>query len=88
MKKLLLIFPILFGFLVNAISQTDIFAIFNSTYSGRNISINASKFIKGKHEIGGGIRFNINQLAHPDDQNKSYMKRLYEIGRASCRERV
>jgi len=61
----------------SAVAQTDVFTSFNATHAGRNISVSASKLIKGKHEIGGGLRFNLNRLAHTDDQNNVYKKRLY-----------
>lgn len=60
----------------NAICQTDIYTSFNSTYAGRNISFDMSK-TKNINEYGVGLRVNINQIAHNDDQNKIHYKRLY-----------
>lgn len=56
--------------------QIEFSGEFNSTYSGRNISFNTSQ-IKFNNECGIGLRYNINRIAHVDDQNKSYYKRLY-----------
>ena len=59
-----------------AFCQDEIAVSFNSTYAGRNISLDIAN-TKSKNEFGVGIRVNINKLAHNDDQNKSYYKRLY-----------
>lgn len=50
---------------------------FNSTMAGRSATLTFSRTINNKNEFGGGLRYNINKLAHVDDQNKSYYKRLY-----------
>jgi len=77
MKKNKLV-VILLSFCVScAFAQTDIVSAYNSTHSGRNVSLTISKILAGKHEIGGGLRFNFNKIAHPDDQNNAYKKRLY-----------
>lgn len=68
-----------FFFFLNAVicfSQSDIGFVFNSTHSGRNVALSYSKTIS-KNEFGLGLRYNINRITHSDDQNKSYMKRLY-----------
>lgn len=60
-----------------AIAQSDLFLNFNSTHSGRNLSLTWSKHFHEKNEFGLGLRYNINMLAHPDDQDYVYRKRLY-----------
>lgn len=50
---------------------------FNSTMAGRSATLTFSTTINKKHEFGGGLRYNINKLAHVDDQNKVFYKRLY-----------
>ena len=76
MKRILLIINIVFLFIVDGQTQIDIFTAFNSTFTGRSLSVSISKN-HNKHEFGGGIRFNINRLSHPDDQNNTFKKRLY-----------
>lgn len=76
MKKTLLLFTLLCLFQTMK-SQDDLSARFNSTASGRNISICYSKLIKDKNEIGGGMRININSITQHDDQSNIYHKRLY-----------
>jgi len=65
----------------NLLAQTSLQASFNSTFSGRNVSLVYSKSIKDKHELGAGIRINLynlnGHLAHTDDQNNVYKKRLH-----------
>ncbi len=75
--KYIYIFSVAIGFYINTIAQTQINTGFNSTMAGRNITIGLSKTINNKHEFGGGLRYNINKLAHNDDQNKVFYKRLY-----------
>ncbi len=58
-------------------AQDDLIFAFNSTTSGRNVAFGYSKTINGTNEIGAMLRVNINKLAHPDDQNNVYFKRLY-----------
>lgn len=55
-KVLLLIFAV--GFSISGYAQTDLFSTFNSTYSGRSISLGASKTFGGKNELGLGLRYN------------------------------
>jgi hypothetical protein len=62
-------------FFVKAQQETSL--TFNSTHSGRNIALTYSNTFLDKHEIGGGLRYNINLLAHTDDQNNVFLKRLY-----------
>ncbi|HNW68897.1 MAG TPA: hypothetical protein PKI01_00730 [Bacteroidales bacterium] len=76
MKKIFCLI-VSFGLLLNLQAQTQIFSGFNSTHSGRSITLVVSKTFANRHEFGGGLRFNINKLAHPDDQNNVYLKRLY-----------
>jgi hypothetical protein len=75
MRYILICLIIPHFFTLNA--QLSLSLSFNSTSSGRNLTLAVSKTFKTKNELGGGIRININQVVHPDDQNKSYMKRLY-----------
>jgi hypothetical protein len=49
---------------------------YNSTGAGRNVGVLWEKTI-GKNSFGAGLGCNINQLAHTDDQNNLYHKRLY-----------
>ncbi len=58
-------------------AQNEIWTGFNSTMAGRSVIINYTHQLNDKNSFGAGLRFNINQLAHNDDQNKSYYKRLY-----------
>lgn len=60
----------------NVVAQIEISTQFNSTASGRNVSILISK-TKNNHEFGGGLKYNIGMLTMPDDQGKLYYKRLY-----------
>jgi len=62
---------------MNLNAQTQIFSAYNLTHSGKSITLVISKTINNKHEFGGGIRFNINSLKHPDDQMNVYLKRLF-----------
>ena len=70
---------LVFGFLLvtGSYAQSDLFLNFNSTHSGRNLSFSYSKYFFEKNEFGFGLRYNINRIAHPDDQNNTYKKRLY-----------
>lgn len=77
MKSLIII-----GFLlllnVNYLNaQNEIWTGFNSTMAGRSLILNYTYQLNDKNSWGVGLRFNINKLAHNDDQNKSYYKRLY-----------
>jgi hypothetical protein len=49
---------------------------FYSTGTGRNITACYS-FELGNNSLGVGAGYNINSVAHPDDQGKVYYKRLY-----------
>lgn len=66
---------ILSTIIINA--QVELSSAFNSTRSGRNVSFAISKSINDKNQVGGGLRININMLAHNDDQNKVFVKRLF-----------
>ena len=61
MKKIICL-GILMGIYLGVYAQTDIFAGYNSTHSGRSVTLVVSKTIKNRHEFGGGLRFNINRL--------------------------
>ena len=74
MKISLLLFCLFLG--SSLVAQTKISTNFNSTASGRNVSLLISK-TKNNHEFGGGIRYNIGKLAMPDDQGNVFLKRLY-----------
>jgi len=67
---------LLFQFCFISFSQKDLFLSFNSTSSGRNIAFTYSKTTLN-NEFGGGLRINVNRIAHQDDQNNVYKKRLY-----------
>ncbi len=75
MKPILFTLFILFATTVFA--QVDLLTSFNSTPSGRNISLTISKTNSATHEFGAGLRYNIGMLAMPDDQQNIYYKRLY-----------
>lgn len=74
MRIIFILLIILLGF--SSFAQTELVSAFNSTASGRNVSLLISK-TKNSHEFGGGIRYNIGKLAMPDDQENLYYKRLY-----------
>lgn len=76
MKKIFLLAFLLASFLFSK-SQNDLIFTFNSTTSGRNITFGYSKTLNKGNEFGILLRFNINKLAHPDDQNNVFFKRLY-----------
>lgn len=75
MKYLLPI--LLFVSLSSLQAQKSLSTVFNSTHSGRSVILSGSKTFHQKHEIGMGLRFNINKIAHNDDQNNAFKKRLY-----------
>ena len=58
-------------------AQSEIISAFNSTHSGRSITFVGTKTYNSRNEFGIGIRFNINKLAHNDDQNNVFKKRQY-----------
>lgn len=76
MKKNILTTLLVF-LITQLFSQTQIQTAYNSTFSGRSITISASQLVKDHHEFGGGLRININSLKHPDDQMNVYYKRLF-----------
>lgn len=76
MKKQTLIISLIF-FTASIFAQNEISSSINSTHSGSNVALLYSSYLNAKTEVGGGIRFNINSYALPDDQNKVYYKRLY-----------
>jgi hypothetical protein len=61
----------------NLIGQNNLSVSLNLIESGRDLTIDYSRFINNKHEIGGGIRININRIAQQDDQSNIYFRRLY-----------
>lgn len=76
-KKIHLFFLFAFFHIAVSFAQSDLYLNFNSTYSGRNLSFTYSKYVLDRNEFGVGLRYNINSIAHPDDQNNTYKKRLY-----------
>jgi hypothetical protein len=60
-------------------SQDALTFSYNATESGRNVAFDYSKMFNSKHEIGAGLRININSITQPDDQSNIYYKRLYAI---------
>ena len=76
MKNVILIFTFSL-FLQSAMAQIRVVPVFNSTHSGRSINVLASGQIKNRHELGGGLRFNINKYAHNDDQRNIFKKRMW-----------
>lgn len=74
--KFLSLFFVLFA-ATSVYAQVELTAAFNSTTSGRNVSLTVSNTNKNGHEIGAGLRYNIGMLAMPDDQGNIYYKRLY-----------
>lgn len=49
---------------------------YNSTASGRNLTVQY-EIARKSHEFSMGLGYNINRYAHPDDQSNFYKKRLY-----------
>lgn len=74
MKKILIIILIITNSL--SVFSQSINLGFNSTHSGRNITTQY-EFKKKNSEYSFGLGFNINKLAHNDNQNNIYKKRLY-----------
>jgi hypothetical protein len=60
-----------------ALGQNFVSISLNYDESGRNITLDYFGKIKNKHEIGGGLRININSITQPDDQSNIYYRRLY-----------
>ena len=80
MKKSLkkVVFVIVFtGFVQSSFAQIRVCPVFNSIGSGRSINLLASGQIKNRHELGGGLRININKYTHNDDQDNMLKKRMY-----------
>ncbi len=75
MKIILLSFIVGFNLLANA--QFGLRNSFNLTGTGRNISLLIEKDLNFKNRIGVGLRYNIGRIAHPDDQQNVFYKRLY-----------
>ena len=75
--KIIVFIIVLAGFIQNSTAQVRVYPVFNSITSGRSINILASGQFKNRHELGGGLRININKYAHNDDQSKIYFKRMY-----------
>ena len=65
------------GFMQSSIAQIRVYPVFNSVHSGRSINLLASGQVKNRHELGGGLRVNINKFAHNDDQYNILKKRMY-----------
>ena len=60
----------------NSFGQIDLFAVYNSTHSGINYTFSLSKRINN-NEYGLGVRYNVNRMRHPDNENNVYLKRQY-----------
>ncbi len=73
-KKILTI--IIFSVLSISIYSQDLGVNYNSTGSGRNITLNYTRNIV-HNGISLGIGYNINSIKQPDDQGNIYYKRLY-----------
>ncbi|MGB0392082.1 MAG: hypothetical protein ACPGRC_11205 [Salibacteraceae bacterium] len=48
----------------------------NLTGAGKNITATYS-FLKGNHEFGAGLGYNLNSIKQSDDQNQIYYQRLF-----------
>jgi hypothetical protein len=79
MKKItkIILFISFLGFLQSSNGQIRVSTVFNSVISGRSINLQLSGQIDNRHEIGGGVRININKNKHNDDQNNIFIKRMY-----------
>jgi hypothetical protein len=76
-KKMKIFILFLFVFIQTVtFAQTELTTAFNTTASGRNVSLTWSK-TNNKHELGAGFRYNIGMIAMSDDQGNLYYKRLY-----------
>lgn len=74
--KIILLTALLF-FNLPAHAQLELRSSFNSTGTGRNISLLIEKDLNSQNQVGIGFRYNIGKIVHPDDQNKTFTKRLY-----------
>lgn len=74
-RALFLIFIGLINYFAHGQNQIDM--TINLIESGRNFTFDYSRMIKDKHEIGSGIRININRITQQDDQSNFYYRRLY-----------
>lgn len=74
--KISILFSILCLCVICTEAQQSIFVAFQTTYSGRSAVLTGTKTFNQKHELGMGLRYNINQLAHSDDQFYKFKKRL------------
>lgn len=52
---------------------------FNATESGRNFTIDYSKKLNAKNELGVGLRINVNSIRQPDDEGMIFYRRLYAL---------
>lgn len=68
---------VLFLLPIFAMPQDFITASYNSTASGRNISIGYAKYLASGNEFGGALRINISKITQADDQSTIYYKRLF-----------
>ncbi len=75
MRYILICLIIPHFFALNA--QLNLSLSFNSTYSGRNITLAISKTSNNYNEFGGGLKLNLGKLEQNDDQNYVFKKRLY-----------
>ena len=70
------------GLVQNGMAQVRVSTVFNSIGSGRSINLLASRQVKNKHELGGGLRLNINinnanKYVHNEFLDYSFKKRMY-----------
>ena len=71
--KLLLLLFLFSGHIINA---QNLSLNYYSIGSGTNLTIDFAKDWE-KNELGFGLGYNINRLAHPDDKGQVFYKRLY-----------
>lgn len=60
-------------------AQVPVTVDFNSTNSGRSINVLVSRQFHNRHELGGGICFNINKQSANDDQFCIFRKHLFAV---------
>ncbi len=72
MKYIVILFLLFWA--LNTEAQVELSSTFNSTYSGRNVSLALSKTWNGKHELGLGVGLNLNRARLSEEL---YRKRLH-----------
>ena len=70
------------GLMQNSIAQVRVYPTFNSITSGRSINLLASTQVKNRHELGGGLRVNINindvnKYVHSEWFDYSFKKQMF-----------